>query len=251
MIGASFSADHALSGRTMQDDPRLFTPAPLGPGLAVTFSPAQAHYLGAVMRRGPGDTVRLFNGRDGEWRARLTVLRKDRAAAEVTDCLRPQEAESDLWLIFAPLKRDATDLVVEKATELGVSAILPVFTDRTNAGRINLERLTAIATEAAEQCERLSVPRVEQPRRLTDLLGDWDPARLLAAAIERAVLPHIGAPAGALLIGPEGGFSPAELDVLRARPFVVPVSLGRTVLRAETAAIAGLALLQAQATSRT
>ncbi|HTR16739.1 MAG TPA: 16S rRNA (uracil(1498)-N(3))-methyltransferase [Acetobacteraceae bacterium] len=232
----------------MQDDPRLFTQAPLAAGLAVSLSPAQAHYLGAVMRRGPGDSVRLFNGRDGEWRARLTALRKDRAAVEVTGRLRAQEPEPDLWLLFAPLKRDATDLVVQKATELGVSALLPVFTERTNAGRMNLERLTAIATEAAEQSERLSVPRLEQPRRLTDTLGDWDPTRLLAAAIERAALPQIGAPAGALLVGPEGGFSQVELDALRARPFVVPVSLGRMVLRAETAAIAGLALLQAQAT---
>jgi 16S rRNA (uracil1498-N3)-methyltransferase len=164
--------------------------------------------------------------------------------------LRPQAAEPDLWLAFALLKRDATDLVVQKATELGAAAILPVLSARTNAARVNGERLAAIATEAAEQCERLSVPRIAPARPLAALLAEWPAERRLFAAVERSAAPHAG-PAGpapaALLTGPEGGFTPAELDALASHPFVQPVSLGHFVLRAETAAIAGLALLLAPA----
>ncbi len=162
---------------------------------------------------------------------------------------RPQALEPDLWLVFAPLKRDATDLVVEKATELGASAILPVFTERTNTARLNLDRLRAIATEAAEQCERLTLPRMADPQRLTDLLATWPTDRTLHAALERAEAPPprgTDSPA-ALLIGPEGGFTTTEATMLRRLPFIRPVSLGPRILRAETAAIAGLALLLAPA----
>lgn len=224
---------------------RLFVSAPLFAGAVVGATAAQAHYLGHVMRRGPGEALRLFNGAEGEWRGRIASLRKDRCEIAVEAPLRPQAPEPDLWLAFAPLKRDATDLVARQATELGVSRLLPVFTERTVAARVNLERLSAIATEAAEQCERLTVPVLRPPARLAELLGGWDAARRLAAALERTEAPAPAAGPGALLIGPEGGFSPGELDALRRRPFVVPVSLGPRILRAETAAIAGLALLQA------
>src|SRR4051812_41963100 len=138
--------------------PRLFVPSPLAPGATVAATPAQAHHLGTVLRRGAGDLVRLFNGTDGEWAAAVAVLRRDRCSFAVGQLLRPQAPEPDLWLAFAPLKRDATDLVAEKATELGAAALLPVLTERTNTGRVNTGRLEAIAIGAAEQCERLTVP---------------------------------------------------------------------------------------------
>ena len=225
---------------------RLFVTAPLAAGIEIAATAAQAHYLGTVMRRAAGATVGLFNGRDGEWAARLVTLRRGEASFAVEHLLRPQAAEPDVWLIFALLKRDATDLVVQKATELGVAALWPVLTARTNAQRVNLARLDAIAIEAAEQSERLTVPSIHEPRPLAMLLQAWPAGRRLFAAAERVPAPPIIAtdePA-ALLIGPEGGFAPAELDAIRGHPLVTLVSLGPRILRAETAAIAGLARLQ-------
>ena len=263
---------------------RLFVETPLAAGSEIAATPGQAHYLGTVMRRGADDPVRLFNGRDGEWQGRIAALRRDKATIVALSPLRPQAEEPDLWLVFALLKRDATDLVVQKATELGVSAVLPVFTERTNAGRANTARLAAIAVEAAEQSERLTVPAIRDPQKLPLLLAGWAAERRLFVAAERAGAPPLsaarltpvqrppaGSPAGlpaphsppgsaplgsaplgsatlapaALLIGPEGGFNAAELDWLRAHAFVTLTSLGPRILRAETAAIAGLALLQA------
>jgi 16S rRNA (uracil1498-N3)-methyltransferase len=149
--------------------------------------------------------------------------------------------------MFAVLKRDTTDLVVQKATELGVSALLPVFTERTNAGRVNLDRLRSIAVEAAEQSERLTVPALHPVRQLHDCLAEWPADRALFVALERADAqkpPHLSGPAG-LLIGPEGGFGPRDHLLLERCRLVCPVSLGPRILRAETAAIVGLALLQA------
>ena len=224
---------------------RLFVGAGLAPGTTVLLSAAQAHYLAHVMRRAPGDSLVLFNGRDGEWAARLGPARRDGASCEVVGALRAQADEPDAWLLFAPLKRDATELVVEKATELGVAEIRPVLTVRTNARALNLDRLGAIATEAAEQCERLTVPRILPPRPLFALLADWPEDRRLVVAAERRDVPPVPATRGkvALLVGPEGGFAPDELDVLGRTPFIVTASLGPRILRAETAAIAGLALL--------
>jgi 16S rRNA (uracil1498-N3)-methyltransferase len=160
--------------------------------------------------------------------------------------LRDQAAEPDLWLVFALLKRDATDLVVQKATELGVAALWPVLTARTGAQRVNLDRLHAIATEAAEQSERLNVPVIHEQRPLAALLQSWPAGRRLFVAAERQAVPPLVATAEptALLVGPEGGFSPVELDALRQHPLVTMASLGPRILRAETAAIAGLARLQ-------
>lgn len=226
---------------------RLFVPDALFQGARVAPSAAQAHYLGGVMRRTAGDAVLLFNGRDGEFHARITALRRDRAELVVEQQSRAQAADADLWLAFAVLKRDATDLVVQKATELGVSRLLPVFSERSNAGRVNLARLQAIAIEAAEQSERLTVPELAAPARLGAMLADWPLGRPLFAAIERQAAPAIPPMHGpcALLVGPEGGFAPAEVELLRRHPFLQAVHLGPRVLRAETAAIAGLALLQA------
>jgi 16S rRNA (uracil1498-N3)-methyltransferase len=227
---------------------RLFVHDRLFAGAVLASSPEQSHYLATVMRCGPGSPVRLFNGQDGEWESRVASLRRDRATLEVEALLRAQPAEPDLWLAFAMLKRHATELVVQKATELGASALLPVRTERTVSDRINPGRLTAIATEAAEQCERLSVPALQALQSLSALLAAWPAERCLFAAVEREnapFLPPAGDAPAALLTGPEGGLTAAELDVLRSRPFVVLVTLGARILRAETAAIAGLALLQA------
>ena len=223
---------------------RLHTQDDLGAGGRVQPDERQVHYLATVMRCRPGDPVSLFNGRDGEWRCRVVELGR-RASLAVEALLRPQAAEPDIWLVFALLKRTATELLVQKACELGVSALLPVVTGRTQPERVNHARLRAIAIEAAEQSERLSVPDLRAPQGLAALLQDWPAERRLVAAIERrpAGLPAPAAGPVALLTGPEGGFTPAELDALMSHPLVLPVSLGPRVLRAETAAIAGLALL--------
>jgi 16S rRNA (uracil1498-N3)-methyltransferase len=230
---------------------RLFVEPSLTAGAEVVVSPAQSHYLAHVMRRAVGGTVVVFNGRDGEWQADIAALRGDRATLVVAHRLRPQAPEADIWLAFAPLKRDATDLLVQKATELGAAALLPVTTARTNTPRINRQRLAAIAIEAAEQCERLTVPDVRDLVDLSTLLRDWPAARRLVVAMERHDAPHAAFAAGpsGLMVGPEGGFTERELDVLRAHPFVVAASLGPLILRAETAAIVGLALLQAPASA--
>lgn len=227
---------------------RLFIPQPLAAGAIVAASAGQAHYLGGVMRRAVGDSVCLFNGRDGEWSARISDLRRQDARLQVETLLRPQAAApvADVWLAFALLKRDATELVVEKATELGAEVIWPVSTVHTVVPRTNLDRLRAIAVEAAEQSERLTVPAIRDPVRLGDLLAGWPDERRLFVAAERARVPMLAPATGprGLLVGPEGGFAQAELDALAAHPLVTFVSLGPRILRAETAAIAGLARLQ-------
>ncbi len=245
----------------MADQPRLYVDpdaATLQAGATLPMRDAQAHYLGRVLRRAAGDGVRLFNARDGEWQAEIESLhRRGQGGFAITTRLRAPAPETGPLLLFAPVKRDATDLVVRMATELGASGLRPVMTARTNAARVNLERLQAIATEAAEQCERLSVPAIAAACRLEALLSEWPEATGLAAAIERVPaegVPVEGVPAkmdapgrplpAALLIGPEGGFTPPELDALRSRPFVTLISLGPRILRAETAAVAGLVCLQ-------
>ena len=240
----------------MADQPRLYVDpdaATLQAGVTLPMHEAQAHYLGTVLRRGAGDGVRLFNPRDGEWQADIESLhRRGRGGFTIRTRLRPPAPEAGPLLLFAPVKRDATDLVVRMATELGVSGLRPVMTARTNAARVNLDRLQAIATEAAEQCERLSVPVINAACGLDALLSEWPQATGLAAAVERMPAERLPAEMGAperplpaaLLIGPEGGFTPLELDALRGRPFVTIISLGPRILRAETAAVAGLVCLQ-------
>nr|WP_294509670.1 16S rRNA (uracil(1498)-N(3))-methyltransferase [uncultured Rhodopila sp.] len=226
---------------------RLHVEASLAAGQTIDATAGQAHYLATVMRRSAGDAVRLFNGRDGEWEARIAMPGRGKAAFSVETLVRPQAADADIWLMFAVLKRDTTDMVVQKATELGVSALLPVFTERTNAARINADRLGAIAVEAAEQSERLTVPVLHPARPLHEALAGWPADRLLFAAMERAEAVPLKPAHGpaALLIGPEGGFGPRDSALLERCGFVRPASLGPRILRAETAAIVGLALLLA------
>ena len=224
--------------------PRLFVAAPLHARADIALTTEQAHYLGTVLRRDSGATVRLFNGVDGEWSARLVLSRRS-ASAIVEEPLRPQTPEAGHWLVFAVLKRDATDLVVRQAVELGASRLLPVVTERTNTARINEDRLRSIATEAAEQSERLTVPPIDALTRLDSVLANWPAGRRLFVALERGTAspPPRGPGAAALLVGPEGGFTPAERDMPRRWAFMTEVSLGPYVLRAETAAAAGQALL--------
>jgi 16S rRNA (uracil1498-N3)-methyltransferase len=226
---------------------RLFISSSLALGIEVPGTSAHAHYLGNVMRCQSGDRLRVFNEQSGEWEAEIILLRRSEVVFRPLALLRAPAAEPDFWLCFALLKRHRTDMVVEKATELGVSRLVPVITARTNADHVNLDRLNAIAIEAAEQCERLAVPVIDQPQKLGQLLSGWPAERGLAVADERRTAPLAGGSqaVGALLIGPEGGFAETELETILARPFVTRVSLGARLLRAETAAIAGLALLLA------
>ncbi len=242
----------APPGTPVATGPRLFTTADLAAGAEVPATPNQAHYLGNVMRRAVGDPVRLFNGRDGEWAGRVGALRKDRGVFIAEAQARPQAPEPELRLLLAAVKRDAMDWVAEKATELGVTLIQPVITRRSITDRVNTARLAGIAREAAEQCERLAVPVVAEARPLHLVLDAWDGGPLLVAA-ERAGAPPLRQalavlrPPLAWLVGPEGGFERAELDDLLRRAFVSPVALGPRILRTETAAVAGLAALQALA----
>ncbi len=226
---------------------RLFVDAALAPGAALPLTAEQAHYLLSVMRAAAGTPVAVFNGRDGEWRARLEPAGRKGGRLILESPSRPQAPEPDLWLLFAPIKRTRIDFIAEKATELGVSALQRVFTRHTVMSRVNDERLRAIAIEAAEQCERLAVPTIMAPLTLPALMAKWPENRQLFVADERRTAPVLRhtAAACALLVGPEGGFTDAELVSIDTHPQVKRVSLGAHILRAETAAIAGLALLLA------
>lgn len=226
---------------------RLFVPAPLSEGHEVALGAAQSHYLANVLRTEAGETLRVFDGVSGEWRAEVTKISRKSVVLTARAQTRPQAPEPDAWLCFALLKRAKTDMVVEKATELGVSVIQPIITARTNADHVNLERLRAIAIEAAEQCERLQVPEIRPPVPVARLMADWPAARPLFIADERRTGRLLGLAAGpmALMTGPEGGFTETELEAIGRTPQVTRVSLGARILRAETAAIAGLALLLA------
>jgi 16S rRNA (uracil1498-N3)-methyltransferase len=223
---------------------RLMVECPLAAGAAIAITDTQTHYLASVMRAAPGDMLRVFNGADGEWQARIETVTRKAVTLTALHQTRGQAPPPDIILCFALLKRQKTDLVIEKATELGVAAIRPVITARTQADHVNLTRLRAIATEAAEQCEGLSVPAIAEPVQLAPLLQSW-PGRPLYVADERRIAAHLrptSGPAG-LLIGPEGGFSDSEIEMIARHEHVRRVSLGPRILRAETAAIAALTLL--------
>lgn len=230
---------------------RLFVEVALGEGVAMPLSDSHAHYLLHVLRARQGDHVRLFNGRDGEWSAELETVTKRGAIARVRRRTAPQAEPPDLWLVFAPVKKTPADYLAQKATELGATKLQPVFTRRTIVTRLNEDRLLANAIEAAEQSDRVSVPVIAAPLKLETMLASWPKDRTLyfcdeggdARPLAEAAKP---APA-AILTGPEGGFDPAERVLLRAQPFVVPVTLGPRILRADTAALAALAVWQAAA----
>lgn len=261
-------------------DPRLLIDEPLAAGAEIALDEGQARHVGQVLRLDEGDALRVFNARDGEWRARVSAKTKRGMSVRLDEKLREPRAAPDLELLFAPVKRHATDLIVEKATELGVARIRPVITQRTIAETVRLDRLSAIAREAAEQTERFDAPEIAAPVSLARALDGWDASRPLvyadeagddesapwggergrgrpiadvlstwSAGVSPASYEVAGEDAGgpsklALLIGPEGGFTPEERRMLRSLPFVVPVSLGPRILRAETAVIAALSVIQ-------
>jgi 16S rRNA (uracil1498-N3)-methyltransferase len=229
---------------------RLHLDQPLGAGQAVALSEGQANYLFAVMRLAVGASVQVFNGLDGEWRAEVAEAGKRRGVLVCRDLLRPQAAGPDLWLIFAPLRKERTAFLVEKAVELGVSRLVPVTTRYLAGDRFRADKERAHAVEAAEQCEALAVPEVAELQPLERVLAGWDVSRRLywadeALAGQGTDWPGAPGPA-AILIGPEGGFAPEEQARLRDLDHVTPVSLGPRILRAETAALAALTLWQAR-----
>jgi 16S rRNA (uracil1498-N3)-methyltransferase len=259
-------------------EPRLLIDEDLRAGAEIALGEAQARHVGAVLRLDLGDTLRPFNARDGEWRAKVSAKSKRGMTVVVESLLREARATPDLDLLFAPVKRHATDLIIEKATELGVRRIRPVITQRTIVETVRPDRLEAIAREAAEQTERFDAPEISEALPLAKALDGWDAARPLifadesgdeegapwggeqgrAAPIAQALDSWTAgvSPAGiagedaggprklALLIGPEGGFTPEERRMLRTIPHVIPVSLGPRILRAETAVIAALSVIQ-------
>lgn len=231
---------------------RLFVPEPLVAGESLSLSADSAHYVTTVMRVAAGESVLVFNGADGEWRAQVIESGRRACRLAIDTQTRPQRPEPGPWLLFAPVKKAAVDSLVEKATELGAERLWPVITQRTTAARINLRRLRAHAIEAAEQCERLTVPEVAEPSPLRRLAKSWPADRpLLVADVEgrgpplAEVLTERPRPAHGLLIGPEGGLTPSELDALLDLPFATAVGLGPRILRAETAALAALSCWQA------
>jgi 16S rRNA (uracil1498-N3)-methyltransferase len=227
--------------------PRLFVDHGLVEAQSVTVD---GNYLHAVLRLGPGDMVKLFDDRDGEWLAEIVEASRKRVTMVVERLLRPRETVPDLWLLFAPIKRGRIDWLVEKATELGIARLQPIITRRTIVDRLNMDRLRAHTIEAAEQCERTALPELAEPQKLEAILRDWPEGRILYFADEGGGEPFASAAApgpAAILIGPEGGFTEEERAAIRALPAARPVSLGPRILRADTAALAAISLWMAAA----
>ena len=223
--------------------PRLFVDQALAEGAALTLEGAPANYLASVLRLGPGAAVKLFDDRSGEWLAEIVEAGRKRVVLTVARHLRERESVPDLWLLFAPIKRGRIDWLVEKATELGVARLVPVITRRTIVDRLNPDRLRAHIVEAAEQCERTSLTGLAEPQKLDALLAAWPADRSLFFADEAGGEPFAPAPGpAAILIGPEGGFTDEERTAIRALPQARPVTLGPRILRADTAALAAVAL---------
>jgi 16S rRNA (uracil1498-N3)-methyltransferase len=227
--------------------PRLFVDQPLAAGQEIRIEGGQAHYLTTVMRLRPGGHLKLFDDVTGEWLGEVSATGKRDCHVRIVELLRPRENVPDLWLCAAPIKRARIDWVAEKASELGVARVIFVDTRRAVVDKLNLDRLRAHMVEAAEQCERTALPQLSDLTPLNRLLADWPAGRKLFFADEEG-----GAPIGeavrdargpaAILIGPEGGFDPAERAAIRALPDAVPVSLGPRILRADTAAIAAISV---------
>jgi 16S rRNA (uracil1498-N3)-methyltransferase len=230
---------------------RLFVDAELTAGARIALRPEQAHYLVRVMRLAPGEPLLLFNGRDGEWRARLAEVAKRSCVLGIEEQTRPQATPPDLDLIVAMVKRSRLETIVEKAAELGARRVRLAITERSNADHTNVSRLEAIAIEAAEQTGRIDVPNIVAPRQLVMVLEGMEPGRRLLFCDEAGDAPSAAEalrklPEGpwSIVIGPEGGFSPGERAAIRGLSWTVPVSLGPRILRADTAAIAAVALWQ-------
>jgi 16S rRNA (uracil1498-N3)-methyltransferase len=230
--------------------PRLFVDQMLAAGETLTLDGGPAHYLANVLRLKEGAQVELFDDRTGAWRAAIIESGRKRVALNIVEQIRSRESVPDLWLLFAPIKRGRIDWLVEKATELGVDRLVPVITRRTVVDRLNLDRLRAHAIEAAEQCGRTALPTLVEPRALAKVLAELPAERALYFADEAGGVPLLrtarGAPA-AILIGPEGGFTDEERAAIRALPQACAITLGPRILRADTAALAAIALWLASA----
>lgn len=243
---------------------RLWVDCALTADAELALNPADSHYVTTVMRLRAGDALALFNGQDGEWLGKITSAGKRTVGLILSEQLRVQQPEPDLWLAFAPVKRARIDFIAQKATELGVSRLLPVMTERTNVSRVNVTRLQLNAKEAAEQCERLVIPQVSETQSLAELISAWPTGRRLMFCDETLsggpaldVLQQAAGDDGAasdnafdpgpwaVLTGPEGGFSDQEHELLRAQDYALAVTLGPRLLRADTAALAALTLWQA------
>ncbi len=234
----------------MTKSPRIYVEQPLAEGIALAIDGPAQHYLKNVMRVIEGDAIRLFNGKDGEFTGRIEKAGKKAIALTLENRLRDQPpSPRGLYLFFAPLKKERMSFLIEKAVELGVTAFHPVLTQRTDAQKMNEDRVRAQIIEAAEQCERLDLPVLYAPLPLKRVLGTWKDDRPLFAALERTDAKPLHACAisekgdCALLIGPAGGFTAEEMAEIEGFSFVRPVSLGPNILRSETAALAGLAIL--------
>jgi 16S rRNA (uracil1498-N3)-methyltransferase len=230
---------------------RLFVTADLAPGREIDLAPEQSHYLTNVLRLAEGADLLVFNGRDGEWLARIAAKTKKAVRLTAVEQARPQPPQPDLHYCFAPLKVGRLDYLVQKAVEMGAGVLRPVMTQHTQ-GKIGVERMRANAIEAAEQCGVLAVPDVQEPLKLDRMLSGWDKERRLIFCDEDAstnnplpALQSIAEKKIGLLVGPEGGFSEDERRMLRALPFVTAIPLGPRILRADTAAVAALAVIQA------
>jgi 16S rRNA (uracil1498-N3)-methyltransferase len=231
--------------------PRLFVATPLTEGADFALEKEQGHYLVHVLRLNAGDAVSLFNGTDGEWLSYITTVTKKAVDVHVERLAAAVQAPPDIDYIFAPLKHARLDYMVQKATELGARRLRPVITQRTIAERVNLDRMRANAIEAAEQCNLVFVPEVMEPLPLAKLLASWEPARRLIYCDETASIANpvetlkAITPPAAVLVGPEGGFTPEERAHLKSLNYVKAISLGPRIMRADTVAIAALALVQA------
>ena len=237
---------------------RLFVKIDLHIDVQVEIRAGQLHYLKNVMRLGLGARFLLFNGQDGEFLVKIVNVNKRSILVHVLDQVRVQVSDPDLWLLFSPIKRSGINFIVEKATELGVTKLLPVITDYTNNDRVNTDRIKTIAIEASEQCRRLTVPNISEAKSLTEVIGEWNPARRLLVMDETLIkvddvkekalrmstlkVKENDMPCDAILIGPEGGFSESELDKFGELAFVKKITLGPRVLRAETAVAVALGL---------
>ena len=235
----------------MKTTPRLFVELGLTPGGEIVLTREQGHYLVNVLRLKPGDTLRVFNARDGEYLAYLTQAKKSHVAIRCEKQVAEAAAPPDIDFLFAPLKHARLDYVVQKAVELGARRLRPVTTGRTIVQRVNLDRMRANAIEAAEQCNLVHVPDVMEPEPLLDILSRWDQTRALIYCDEAApvsdplaALKLLRVPA-AVLIGPEGGFTTDEKTLLKSQPYVTAISLGPRIMRADTAGVAALTLVQA------
>jgi 16S rRNA (uracil1498-N3)-methyltransferase len=231
---------------------RLYVTGDLGPGVSTTPEASQSHYLANVLRMGEGSELLVFNGRDGEWLARVALKSKKAVELTAIEQTRPQPPRPDLAYCFAPLKQGRLDYLVQKAVEMGAGVLQPVITQHTQVTKIGSDRILANAIEAAEQCGILAIPEVREAAKLERLLGSWDKDRRLIFCDEDSstnnplpALKGIAANKLGLLVGPEGGFSDDERRQLRALPFVTAIPLGPRILRADTAAVAALAVIQA------